>query len=280
MSILSAPKRPVLRYHGGKWRLAPWIIEHFPEHRVYVEPYGGGASVLVRKKRSYAEVYNDLDSEIVNLFRVLRNRDDAARLTELVRLTPFAREEFVESYIPCEDPIEQARRTVARASLGFGSASASKQATGFRANSNRSGTSPVHDWANLPSNFQAIVDRLQGVCIENRDAKEVIAQHDSPQTLHYVDPPYTHNSRTTSGIGAYKHEMTDDDHRELHQVLCNVQGYVVLSGYPSELYDELYGDWVCFKKDAHADKARDRVECLWLSQRTAKALNRLDFGDV
>lgn len=86
--------RPLLRYHGGKWRLAPWIISFFPDHRIYTEAYGGAASVLLRKKRSYAEVYNDLDGEIVNLFRVLRNPAQARELIRLVALTPFAREEF------------------------------------------------------------------------------------------------------------------------------------------------------------------------------------------
>jgi len=110
-----APTRPVLRYHGGKWRLASWIISHFPPHRVYVEPFGGAASVLLRKPRSYAEVYNDMDGEIVNVFRVLRDPARARELERVLRLTPFAREEFELSYIRDEDPIEQARRTIVRA---------------------------------------------------------------------------------------------------------------------------------------------------------------------
>ena len=85
---------PEKRYHGGKWRLAPWIIEHFPPHRVYVEPFGGAASVLLRKPRSYAEVYNDRWSDVVNVFRVLRDPVRAAALKRLIALTPFARDEF------------------------------------------------------------------------------------------------------------------------------------------------------------------------------------------
>src|SRR3990167_11343170 len=108
---MSGPTRPVMRYHGGKWRLAPWVIEHFPEHRVYTEAFGGGASVLMRKPRSYAEVYNDLDGEIVNVFRVLRDPSQARELERLLRLTPFARSEFETSYITDGDPLEQARRT-------------------------------------------------------------------------------------------------------------------------------------------------------------------------
>src|ERR1041385_943962 len=94
----SIPTRPVVRYHGGKWNLAPWIISHFPPHRIYVEPFGGAASVLLQKPRSYAEIYNDLDQEVVNVFRILRDRKAARELERLLRLTPFARDEFCHSY--------------------------------------------------------------------------------------------------------------------------------------------------------------------------------------
>jgi len=113
-----------MRYHGGKWRIAPWIISHFPPHRVYVESFGGAASVLLRKARSYAEVYNDADGEIVNLFRVLRDNTQAESLRRAVELTPYSREEFIESYKSTQDPIEQARRTLLRAFAGFCSGSA------------------------------------------------------------------------------------------------------------------------------------------------------------
>ena len=124
-------KRPMLRYHGGKWRLAPWIISVFPEHRIYVEPYGGGASVLLRKARSYAEVYNDLDGEVVNVFRVVR--DHGPCLKEKLYYTPFSRDEFKRSYEETDDPIERARRTIARSFMGFGSnaVTAKNGMTGF-----------------------------------------------------------------------------------------------------------------------------------------------------
>ena len=137
--------RPILRYHGGKWMLAPWIISHFPEHRTYVEPFGGAASVLLQKPRTYSEVYNDLDGEIVNLFRVVR--DNGAALIEKLKLTPFARQEYRLSFETCDDALEQARRTVIRSFMGFGSnALARGIKSGFRGNSSRSGTTPAHDW--------------------------------------------------------------------------------------------------------------------------------------
>src|SRR3954466_7106373 len=102
---MSGGRRPVLRWHGGKWKLAPWIISHFPPHRIYVEPFGGAASVLLRKTPAFSEIYNDLDGEAVNLFQVLRRPADAGRLIELLELTPFARAEFEDSYAECEDPV-------------------------------------------------------------------------------------------------------------------------------------------------------------------------------
>lgn len=255
-------KRPIVRYHGGKWKLAPWIIAHLPQHKVYVEPFGGGGSVLLRKPRSYAEVYNDLDGEMVNLFRVAR--DNGRELLELLRLTPFARTEFAEAYEQTSDPTEQARRTVVRAFMGFGS-NAHNRPTGFRANSNRSGTTPARDWMNYPDALDAIIDRLRGVVIENRNAMDLMPQQDSEETVFYVDPPYVAATRDKGGD--YRHEMTDADHEKLAEVLHGLRGAVVLSGYGCELYDRLYAGWQRIERAAHADGARDRIEVLWLSPR-------------
>lgn len=264
-------RRPVVRYHGGKWKLAPWIIAHLPPHRVYVESFGGGASVLLRKQRSYAEVYNDLDGEIVNVFAMLRDRAD--ELLRAIQLTPFARTEFVSSYESSDDPVEQARRTIARSFMGFGSAAICGEKSGFRANSNRSGTTPARDWANLPDCLADAVERLRGVVIENRDATMVMQAHDGAQTLHYVDPPYMNETRSRgdhSSKKSYKHEMTDAEHEQLAATLRALQGVVVLSGYRSAPYDRLYHDWQRIDRAAHADGARDRVESLWLSKPTSQ----------
>ena len=266
-------KRPIVRYHGGKWKLAPWIIAHLPQHRVYVEPFGGGGSVLLRKPRSYAEVYNDLDGEMVNLFRVAR--DNGQELLELLRLTPFARDEFGEAWFAHENPTEQARRTVVRAFMGFASAAVTKErkpagslrggrpTTGFRANSNKSGSTPARDWMNYPEALDAIIDRLRGVVVENRNAMDLMPQHDSEQTVFYVDPPYVAATRDKGGD--YRHEMTDADHERLAEVLHGLCGAVVLSGYGCELYDRLYAGWQRIERTAHADGGRDRTEVLWLS---------------
>lgn len=278
---LMTPARPALRWHGGKWRLAPWIIEHFPPHQVYVEPFGGAASVLLRKPRSHAEIYNDLDEEVVNLFRVLREPRDSASLIEQLRLTLFARGEFELAQRRAEDapgPIERARRLIVLSFMGFGSNAAQHRSTGFRANSNRSGTTPAHDWANYPSALATIVERLRGVVIEKRDAREVMQQHDGPATLHYLDPPYMHATRCrTPGhhpdYRGYKHEMTDADHRELLKVARGLTGLVVISGYATALYDDALGGWRRVERATHADGARPRMEALWLNP---AVINRLD----
>lgn len=254
--------RPVLRWHGGKWLLAPWIISQFPAHKVYIEPFGGAASVLIRKPRSYAEIYNDLDDEVVNLFRVLRS-DRASDLIDALKLTPFAASEFAAAYEASDCDFERARRVVVRSFQGFGS-NGVHQKTGFRSNSNRSRTTPARDWVNYPDALAAIVDRLRGVCILSRDAKEVMAAHDAPTTLHYVDPPYVMATRADQKDD-YAHELTDADHKELLAFLCTLKGRVVLSGYPHPSYDDALPGWRRVQRTALADGAKKRTEVLWMN---------------
>ncbi|MEO0870969.1 MAG: DNA adenine methylase [Pseudomonadota bacterium] len=262
-------RRPALRYHGGKWLLAPWIVSHFPAHRIYVEPFAGAASVLLRKPRSYAEVYNDLDDDVVGLFRVLQDSALAERLIDKLRMTPFARREFDLAYEATDCPVERARRLLIRSFMGFGSDGHNgARKTGFRANSNRSGTTPAGDWANLPDAHVKLTKRLQGVVIENRDAQACMAQHDGPETLFYVDPPYVHETRApsrTSERKAYRHEMTDDDHEALLAFLKTLEGKVILSGYRCDLYDDHLEGWTRMDRAALADGARQRIESLWMN---------------
>lgn len=268
------PTRPLLRWHGGKWILAPWIISFFPDHRVYCEPFGGAASVLVRKPRSYAEIYNDLDDDVVNLFRVLRS-SRYGELTHNIIHTPFARSEFRAAYEETDDPVERARRLIIRSFMGFGSDGHNgARMTGFRANSNRSGTTPAHDWANYSEGLELIIWRLEGVVIENRPAIEVMAQCDGPETLHYVDPPYVWETRSkakNSSKKNYRHELSNEDHEKLLSFLDGLRGMVVLSGYPHPIYDEALGHWERHERKALADGARERTEVLWLNPAASKA---------
>lgn len=273
----SAPTRPALRYLGGKWRLAPRLLANFPPHRVYVEPFGGAASVLLQKPRAYAEVYNDLDGDVVNLFRVLRDPALAAELVSAIELTPFARAEFEGAYRPARSRVERARRLVVRSYMGHGNvAYRADRTTGFRRNSNRSGTTPAHDWANLPAGLRAVAERMVGVIVERRPALDVIRHFDSPQTLIYADPPYVQATRSEKRTRlapstGYTHELDDAEHAELLETLRAARGMVIVSGYAHPLYDELLAGWRRLELDAHADGARPRVEVLWINPAAASA---------
>lgn len=272
--------RPALRYHGGKYRLAPWIISFFPQHHTYVEPFGGAASVLLRKERCISECYNDMDGNVVNLFRILRDVDRAAELKRRLELTPFARDEFDWSYEPVTDEMDAAHKLIVRSFMGHGSDSATRSCrTGFRSKQTGSRRAlPSMEFSTWPDSIPVFTRRLRGVLIENRDAFEVIERMDSPSTLIYADPPYCFSTRS-SLVGrskkthGYTHEMTDDDHRRLAVALNKASGMVVLSGYPSELYDkDLYSTWTRFEKRAMADSGKARTEVVWLNDACADAL--------
>lgn len=267
------PSRPILRYHGGKWRLAEWIISHMPKHRIYLEAFGGAGSVLMQKPRVFGEIYNDLDGEVVNVFRVIRDEDQASRLAELLRLTPFARAEWRLAYEPSDDPIERARRTICRSQMGFGSDSCNaNRGTGFRSNANRRGTNPATDWSRWPDEVRTFVERLRGVVIEQKDALAIFADHDGPATLHYVDPPYMGETRSCPTRG-YAVNLDDDGHARLAEVLMGLEGYVIVSGYRTPLYDRLFAAWPRVDREVTVFRQAKKTESLWLSPRTAAALD-------
>lgn len=230
----SAPSRAVLRYFGGKWSLAPWVLSHLPEqHRIYVEPFGGAASVLLRKKRSVIEIYNDLDDEIVGLFRVLQDPVQCAKLFRVLRRTPYSRKEFELSFVASQDPVVRAQRTVVRAFQSFHHSSvfdAKKRTFADALHRTGTGKGKIGEWSTYPRVLAAIHRRLQGVGIECRDAAAIIKAQDTPDTLFFVDPPYVQSTRTATG---YRHELTDARHVDLLDTIKAVQGMVVLAGYPS-----------------------------------------------
>lgn len=261
---MKTPRRPVLRYFGGKWRLAPWIIGHFPKHAIYVEPFAGAASVLMRKPRSRIEVYNDIDEEVVNVFQVLRDPFESVLLMEQLALTPYARMEYKRSHAkyPSMGEVERARRTIVKSFMGHGADSmTSKHASGFRSKTTNANRHAALDWINYPPEVANFCARLAGVTIEQNDAVKVIKAFDGPETLFYVDPPYHHSTRGQRH--RYRNEYTNDQHLELIETLVQCKGMVVLSGYETPEYMAM--DWTVAKKDALADGARPRVECLWLN---------------
>lgn len=278
-------RSPVMRYHGGKWRLASWIISHFPpasEFDVYVEPFGGAAGVLLQKAPSQHEVYNDLDEDVVNVFRVLRDPWKSQQLAKVCRLTPFARAEFELAYQPTDEPIERARRTLFRASAGFGSASATMGASGFRTftGDNAPQGRIAGTWLNYQRVIASYVDRLQGVVVECRPAIDVMRQHDRLRALHYVDPPYMTSTRQKGHRLVYRHEMDESEHEELLATIQTLDGFVVLSGYDCEIYRDLLPGWSMAQKEVSASGRRGSVtrkECLWLSPRAVQEQRQRDI---
>lgn len=280
-------KRPILRYHGGKWLMAEWIIQHMPKHKVYCEPFGGGASVLLQKSRVAAELYNDLDGVVVNVFRVLQDPDKAARLLRRIELTPYARAEFDLTYTKPKDDVEAAVFTVVRSFMGHGTDAITRTCrTGFRAKMSDSRSFASAAWATWPSSVATFVERLRGVLIENRDASDIMLRVDGAATLFYVDPPYVTSTRRSldngrGSVHGYRHELGDEDHRKLAKLLRSLKGMVLLSGYHSPLYDRLYRGWGRVEREALADGARPRTEVLWFNPACARRMPQptIDFEE-
>ena len=253
------PTRPVLRYHGGKWKIAPWVISFFPPHSTYVEPFGGSASVLIRKEPANHEVYNDLDDELVNMFQVLRTR--GKQLLKQLRMTPFSRTEFNNCFLPSGNQIERARKAIFRSMAGYGTAGFNRQ-TGFSTAAKGRSGGRQHEWNRLPDALPAVIERFKKVVIENRPAIDVMTYHDSADTLHYLDPPYMFCTRDSGSD--YKHELTDDGHRELCECALSLQGAVIISGYDTPLYRKMFRGWKRHTRVTHCQSNEERTECLWV----------------
>lgn len=273
---MSAPERPLLRYLGSKHRLAPKIVQWLPPHSLYVEPFGGSAAILGHKPRSQREIYNDLDGEVVNLFRVLRS-DRAGDLVRAVQLTPYAREEHALSYEPVNDPVERARRLLVRSHMGHGNnGTLITNKNGFRIDGTTGNTDVARNWLGFPAQIEAWIERLSGVMIENRPALELVERYAVPETLFYLDPPYVPETRSKSvrwstGKCSYAHEMSIDDHAALLDAIVASPAMVVLSGYRSELYDAALRDWRRLELKARAHGNLPRTEVVWINRAAAAA---------
>jgi DNA adenine methylase len=268
-------------WYGGKFSHLDWLLPLLPETTHYCEPFGGSAAVLLNREPSPVETYNDIDGEVVNFFRVLRDEQDA--LIQAIGLTPFSREEI---RIATEEPLEgisdleRARRFFVRARqvrTGLAQTASAGRWAHCKLTSRAGMAGAVSRWLGSVEGLSEIVQRLLRVQIENAPAIEVIQRFDSDQTLFYCDPPYPHDSR--SDVNAYGFEMTDSEHRELAEVLHSVQGKVALSSYHSKLMDKLYKDWDYIEsppKKAHSTNTRsdnvkqDRIEVLWVNYEIPK----------
>lgn len=262
-------KTPIA-YYGGKSRWADDIVAMFPKHRVYVEPFAGSAAVLFAKRRAVHEIVNDVDGDLVNFFRVLRERP--ADLELACRLSPYSREEYdlCQQVDESLDDLERARRWWVRSSQSF---SQTGHATGWSVSVVRGANNARSVW-NRIERFAGAAERLGGVTIEHRDGVEVVERYDG-DVVHYIDPPYLGEVRTSFGGGRrpggdYKFEFaTEDDHRRLGAQLTRCRGAVFVSGYPSDLYEGLFAGWHRSERDVtrHASNGRGTTatvtEVIW-----------------
>lgn len=246
----------LLKYPGSKWRISDWIINHFPEHKVYCEPFFGSGAVFFNKKPTYIETINDIDGNIVNLFRVCREHPQ--ELARLIEMTPFARDEFKFCYEKSDNPIEQARRTVVRYHQSFGTSNSSKNS--WRNVQTYGGPRCATMWNFLPSAVMECVKRLKEAQIENVDAVDLIHRYNDKNTLIYCDPPYLPSLRMKS---MYACEMSEQKHIELLSVLKASNSMIVISGYDSELYNRELDGWSTDTKETTAQMGLHRTEKIW-----------------
>ena len=248
----------VLKYPGGKWRIADWIISHFPQHKVYCEPFFGSGAVFFKKRPTYIETINDINGDVVNLFRVCRERP--AELAAALALTPWAREEYVNCYKIEGDDVERARRFVVRHHQSFGTTNSNLN-TWRNSQTYNSPRCPVQ-WSALPETVMQLCGRLKEAQIENIDALTLIERYNDPQTLLYLDPPYMQSLRKR---GMYKCEMTDEQHKRLLELLLKSKSKICLSAYDSELYNDMLKGWNTAEKPTIAQMGKPRTEKLYMN---------------
>jgi DNA adenine methylase len=278
---------PPLKWHGGKTYLASQIVSLMPAHLHYVEPYFGGGAVLLARdpdrnwyesaddwadtaaQRGCSEVVNDVSGELVNFWRVLRYERKFQKFLRAVQATPFSEKDWQDTckFQDGKSSVTRAirfficcRQSLAGRMDSFAPRSRSRTRGGINEQANA--------WLGSVEGLPAVHQRLKSVVILNNDALNVIRKEDAAKTLFYLDPPYLHETRTSTDV--YEFEMTDDDHRELLQTIQNVDGKVMLSGYHSALYDNMLADWnlkefVKANSSAGGKEKRKMTECLWMN---------------
>ncbi len=256
----STSLKPILKYPGSKYRLAPWIVSYFPAHEHYVEPYCGAATVFFAKAPARHEVLNDTNGHLVNLFTVIREQSEA--LARLIEMTPWSEAEYerTEQHLDEGDALERARRFLIRCWQAHGGTLANT--SGWKHNGLGGRAYPVRLWQQLPTRLLAVVDRLRDAEIRNRPALEIITYYRDPSVLLYCDPPYV---RATRNRAYYTHEMTDEEHMQLLAALEQHPGPVVLSGYSHPLYEKRLAHWRRVETPAVAEHGRHRMEIVWLN---------------
>lgn len=251
-------------YFGGKATWIEELIYYFPKHNHFVDVFCGSMSVSLNKKPSKLDTANDIDSSIYNFFKVLRERPE--ELIRVLELTVVGRKEYDNAWpIKHADPVEHARRFFVRCRMSF-QGSGLKKSTGFNAcvnSTEKSKSKNINKYFNSIEKLPLIIERLQNIQIENLDYQRLIKKYDVPETFFYCDPPYELRKRSYKKY--YTHEFEDKDHYEMVELLNNVSGKVMISGYESKMYHELLKDWhfIQLPKRNHAIKKTPQIECIW-----------------
>ncbi len=280
--------KPILKYPGSKANIANWIVSHMPRTPYYLEAFCGSAAVWFALWSAHQgwpkyTILNDLEGEMVHLYRILRDPDARAALCDAVMFTPWSREEYEAirdemNGTPHLDPIDRARRYLVQLWQGHGSATGGRSVVGWRHQGPAGMRSDVHTWQGwnqMPARLAAAAQALKCAEIENRPAIDLIAEYAAPDVLIYADPPYPGTTRNGS---LYRHEMRSDvDHTALLDALNAHPGPVVLSGYHCDLYDDRLAHWQTRERRVQAEEGRVRTEVLWLNP---VCIERLSYGPL
>lgn len=263
MSPIASQIQTIIPYPGAKWQLSSWICEHLPPHTMYLEPFAGSAAIFFNKPKCPVELLNDINGEIGNLFRVVRDRTD--EIIAAVEMTPWSREEWEASNNRSEglSDIERARLFIVQCWQSYGVKQA--QRTGWKMD--YTGLAKKYyasAWRRLPDRILSCVDRLRDAQIETRPALEVIKRARAKEVLVYADPPYIISTRTR---GLYQFEMSITDHEALLTLLCEHPGPVVLSGLHHPFYEEHLRGWKRITKNIPVRSGvRENTEVLWIKE--------------
>lgn len=260
--------KAIFRYPGSKWSMAQWIISHFPEgyeRMIYLEPFAGSLAVFFNKNPGAVETVNDLDSDIFNLFMVLR--DHPEELKRKLSLTPYSRQEYDLSFEPCEEPVEKARRFMVRTTQAIG-AKLGGGKCGWRNHKQMKIGGTACKWGGITETLDLAAKRLRGdtthlVQIEHRDAIELIAKYDTPDALIYLDPPYLRSTRRSGRL--YLHEFTVAQHEQMLALAVKSRAKIIISGYDNDLYDSFLAGW---RKDhimSQTTSTEMRQETIWMN---------------
>ncbi len=255
--------KAVMKYPGSKWSLAGWIISHFPKHHSYLEPFFGSGAVLFNKPRSNIETVNDLDGNVVNLFRWIRK--DPERLAREIYFTPYSRQIYEDAFAADpEDSFERAVTFYIRLNMGHGFRTNGEKVGWKNDVQGRERAYAAQDWCNLPKKILQAAERLRGVQIENRPAEDIIEQYDHEKVFQYWDPPYLLGTRHGK---QYKCEMSDSQHESLLNKALKSRAKIMISGYDSDLYNDMLKGWYRCEAVAYSQVCSKKKEVIWMNYR-------------